>query len=227
MKVSANLRYVGPESIALMLLLDFSSGFRQDHARYFQMKDMLISLPQSYRPSPLLLQCSQERISRNKRALSFCLATSEAWLKACCERKLQKLGSILLNRCRSKQFIIEYRTNIQRRPLSDSASSRWLSAASADQFFMDSNAASHSGFLFHVAPMQCYTNRHLRRLLRMLSSRAVLWTEMEKVDDLLLSEAARDRRLRHDDCERPLVLQLGGGDPTSLAAAARLAIRFG
>ena len=74
--------------------------------------------------------------------------------------------------------------------------------------------------------MQCYTNRHLRQLFRLLSARAVLWTEMEKAEDLLAGEAARDRRLRHDGCEGPLVLQLGGGDPASLAAAARLAIRY-
>ena len=85
--------------------------------------------------------------------------------------------------------------------------------------------ARNGALLFHVAPMQCYTNRHLRWLLRLLSTKAVLWTEMEKVEDLLASDAARNRRLRHDDIERPLVLQLGGGDPVLLAAAARLALR--
>ena len=85
--------------------------------------------------------------------------------------------------------------------------------------------ARNSGLLFHVAPMQCYTNRHLRHLLRLLSARAVLWTEMEKVEDLLASKAARDRRLRHDDMEHPLVLQLGGSDPALLAEAARHARR--
>jgi len=66
---------------------------------------------------------------------------------------------------------------------------------------------------FHVAPMQAYTNRHLRTLCRLLSKEAVLWTEMEKVCDLLASTSAADRRLQHDD---RAVLQLGGSDIPSL-----------
>ena len=50
---------------------------------------------------------------------------------------------------------------------------------------------------FHVAPMQCYTNRHLRYLLRRLNEDVVLWTEMEKAADLLASDDAMERRLRH------------------------------
>ena len=46
-------------------------------------------------------------------------------------------------------------------------------------------AASAARPRVHVAPMQCYTNRHLRRMLRLLSSDAILWTEMEKVSDVL------------------------------------------
>lgn len=44
--------------------------------------------------------------------------------------------------------------------------------------------------LFHVAPLQAYTNRHLRYFYRLLSKKAVLWTEMEKVEDLLSSDSA-------------------------------------
>ena len=38
---------------------------------------------------------------------------------------------------------------------------------------------------FHVAPMQCYTNYPLRKLFNLLSPSSVLWTEMEKVNDIL------------------------------------------
>ena len=38
---------------------------------------------------------------------------------------------------------------------------------------------------FHVAPMQCYTNRHLRYLLRRLNEDIILWTEMEKAAEAL------------------------------------------
>ena len=80
---------------------------------------------------------------------------------------------------------------------------------------------------FHVAPMQCYTNRHLRDLLGRLCPAAVLWTEMEKTSDLLASEKARQRRLWHEQTERSVVLQLGGDDAAELAAAARFAAPFG
>ena len=75
--------------------------------------------------------------------------------------------------------------------------------------------------------MQCYTNRHLRDLLGRLSPDAVLWTEMEKATDLLTGEDARQRRLRHEQSSRPVVLQLGGSDPAQLAEVARLARPFG
>jgi tRNA-dihydrouridine synthase len=38
---------------------------------------------------------------------------------------------------------------------------------------------------FHVAPMQCYTNLPLRKLFNLLSPSSIVWTEMEKVDDIL------------------------------------------
>ena len=47
---------------------------------------------------------------------------------------------------------------------------------------MQAGGSGGVGGSFHVAPMQCYTNRHLRFLLRQLSSKAILWTEMEKVE---------------------------------------------
>ena len=69
---------------------------------------------------------------------------------------------------------------------------------------------------FHVAPMQCYTNTHVRVLLRLLSSHSVLWTEMEKDVDVI----AHPHRLEHSDMEHPLVLQLGGDNRHTLAKSA-------
>ncbi|KAJ1615968.1 hypothetical protein T492DRAFT_1109719 [Pavlovales sp. CCMP2436] len=81
---------------------------------------------------------------------------------------------------------------------------------------------------FHVAPMQVYTNSHLRALLRALSPSAVLWTEMEKTDDLLARPDVIAQRLRHACEQQPLVLQLGGNEPRALAEAARrAAAQFG
>ncbi|KAJ1437736.1 tRNA-dihydrouridine synthase, partial [Ochromonadaceae sp. CCMP2298] len=77
-----------------------------------------------------------------------------------------------------------------------------------------------SGFLkgwkFHVAPMQGYTNSSLRKLFSLLSEEAVLWTEMEKVSDLL-DDRAMEKRL-HDENDRYTVLQFGGSCPESLRA---------
>jgi tRNA-dihydrouridine synthase A len=79
----------------------------------------------------------------------------------------------------------------------------------------------------HVAPMQGFTNTHFRFLLRQLSSSAVLWTEMEKAEDLLASESALARRLGGSETQGPVVLQLGGSDPRELARATAAAARFG
>ena len=76
--------------------------------------------------------------------------------------------------------------------------------------------------LIHVAPMQCYTNRHFRRLLRLLSAQAVLWTEMEKVSDVL----AHPERLANERSSGPLVLQLGGNDPEQLRVATDTAFTY-
>ncbi len=53
---------------------------------------------------------------------------------------------------------------------------------------------------FHVAPMRDYTDRHLRHLFRLLTSRAVLWSEMEKASVIL----ERSGRGRSKDLERLL-----------------------
>ncbi|WP_371366449.1 tRNA dihydrouridine(20/20a) synthase DusA [Pseudomonas sp. QL9] len=78
---------------------------------------------------------------------------------------------------------------------------------------------------FSVAPMMDWTDRHCRYFLRQLSSHALLYTEMVTTGALLHGDAARF--LRHDECEHPLALQLGGSSPADLAAAARLAQEAG
>ena len=64
--------------------------------------------------------------------------------------------------------------------------------------------------LFAVAPMMDYTDRFLRFLLRRLSSRATLYTEMVTANTLVhCKETELERFLGHDGAaEQPLVLQL-------------------
>ena len=78
---------------------------------------------------------------------------------------------------------------------------------------------------FCVAPMMGCTDRHARYLLRLLSRRARLYTEMVPTGALVHGDA--ERALRFDAAEHPVAIQLGGSDPTDLARCARLAERAG
>lgn len=78
---------------------------------------------------------------------------------------------------------------------------------------------------FCVAPMMDCTDRHDRAFLRQFSRHALLYTEMLSSAALLHGDAAR--LLRFSPEEQPVALQLGGGDPEDLAAAALLGRRAG
>ena len=96
---------------------------------------------------------------------------------------------------------------------------------------MDMNPAKSSPLIangtyrFCVAPMMDWTDRHCRFFHRILSRRARLYTEMLAARAVL--HGARDRLLRFDAAEHPVALQLGGSDPTELAAAARIGADYG
>ncbi len=72
-----------------------------------------------------------------------------------------------------------------------------------------------------VAPMMDRTDRHDRYLLRLISRRVLLYTEMVTTGALLHGDRAR--LLACDPAEHPLALQVGGADPEALAEAARIA----
>jgi tRNA-dihydrouridine synthase A len=76
-----------------------------------------------------------------------------------------------------------------------------------------------------VAPMMDRTDRHFRRLLRLVSERVLLYTEMMTTQAILRGPA--EALLAYDPVEHPLALQLGGDDPRDLAACARLAEDLG
>jgi len=73
--------------------------------------------------------------------------------------------------------------------------------------------------------MMDWTDRHCRFLHRLLTRRALLYTEMVVADAVI--EGDRDRLLRFDPSEHPLALQLGGSDPEKLARAAEIAEALG
>lgn len=76
-----------------------------------------------------------------------------------------------------------------------------------------------------VAPMMDWTDRHCRYLHRLLTRRALLYTEMVTTGALLHGDVPRHLRL--DPAEHPVALQLGGSEPHDLAHCARLAQRWG
>jgi tRNA-dihydrouridine synthase A len=74
---------------------------------------------------------------------------------------------------------------------------------------------------FAVAPMMDCTDRHARVLLRSISRRALLYTEMVTTGALLHGDAKR--HLRFAAMEHPVAIQLGGADPREMATCARMA----
>jgi tRNA-dihydrouridine synthase A len=73
--------------------------------------------------------------------------------------------------------------------------------------------------------MMEWTDRHCRFFHRLLTRRALLYTEMLTNGAVLHGDRAR--LLRHDPAEHPLALQLGGADPRALASCARVAADLG
>jgi tRNA-dihydrouridine synthase A len=68
--------------------------------------------------------------------------------------------------------------------------------------------------------MMEWTDRHCRYFHRLLTRRALLYTEMITTGAVLHGDRAR--LLRYDAGEHPLAVQLGGSDPDALAACARI-----
>jgi tRNA-dihydrouridine synthase A len=78
---------------------------------------------------------------------------------------------------------------------------------------------------FSVAPMMEWTDRHCRFFHRLLTRRALLYTEMLTTGAIIHGDRAR--LLKFDPAEHPVAIQLGGSDPRALADCARIAEEFG
>ncbi|QYZ71067.1 tRNA dihydrouridine(20/20a) synthase DusA [Neotabrizicola shimadae] len=72
-----------------------------------------------------------------------------------------------------------------------------------------------------VAPMMDWTDRHCRYFHRLMTRRAMLYTEMVTAPAVI--HGPRDRLLGFSPEEHPVALQLGGSDPAELAQAVRIA----
>jgi tRNA-dihydrouridine synthase A len=78
---------------------------------------------------------------------------------------------------------------------------------------------------FSIAPMMEWTDRHCRFFHRLLTRRALIYTEMITTGAVIHGDRAR--LLGYDPAEHPVALQLGGCDPRALAECARIAGDFG
>jgi tRNA-dihydrouridine synthase A len=78
---------------------------------------------------------------------------------------------------------------------------------------------------FCVAPMMEWTDRHCRFFHRLLTRRALIYTEMLTTGAVLRGDRAR--LLAFDPFEHPVGLQLGGSEPGALSVSARIGEDFG
>ena len=78
---------------------------------------------------------------------------------------------------------------------------------------------------FAVAPMMDWTDRHCRMFHRLLTRRALLYTEMVVADALIHGDV--ERHLAFHRSEHPVALQIGGSEPHKLARAVEAARPFG
>jgi len=76
-----------------------------------------------------------------------------------------------------------------------------------------------------VAPMMDWTDRHCRFFHRLLTRRALLYTEMVTTGALVHGDVPR--HLRFSAEEHPVALQLGGSEPADLAHCAKLGKDWG
>ena len=82
-----------------------------------------------------------------------------------------------------------------------------------------------SKHLISIAPMMDWSDRHYRFFMRLITKRALLYTEMITTGAIIHGD--RDRFLRYNAEEHPIAIQLGGSDPDQLAKCATIVTDYG
>jgi len=90
---------------------------------------------------------------------------------------------------------------------------------------MYNKALKNKEKIFAVAPMMDWTDRHCRYFHRLMTSRALLYTEMVVADAILHGDL--EHLLGGDKTSGPIALQIGGSDPDKLARAVEACKAFG
>jgi len=83
-----------------------------------------------------------------------------------------------------------------------------------------------ANYRLSIAPMMDCTDRHFRVLMRQITQRSLLYTEMIVAQALHYSKN-RKKLLDFDAIEHPISIQLGGDNPKLLAEAAQMAEDWG
>lgn len=81
--------------------------------------------------------------------------------------------------------------------------------------------------ILSVAPMMEYTDRHMRFLMRLISSKSTLYTEMVTANALIRTDTPSRFLEAEMHIEHPLILQLGGACPVQMKQAAKIAVSAG
>ena len=76
-----------------------------------------------------------------------------------------------------------------------------------------------------IAPMMDRTDRHYRYFMRQITRRTLLYTEM--ITSQAIMHGDRSKLLDFSEVEKPLVLQIGGDEPTQLAECAKIGADWG
>ncbi|CAM9644416.1 unnamed protein product, partial [Choristocarpus tenellus] len=74
--------------------------------------------------------------------------------------------------------------------------------------------------------MMDYTDKHMRFMLRLITKRTIMWTEMLAAGTLVHNDNL-ERFLAYNDVEHPVVLQIGGSSPDDVREACRKARPYG
>ena len=77
-----------------------------------------------------------------------------------------------------------------------------------------------------IAPMMDCTDRHFRMIMRKISSKALLYTEMIVAQSLIYTNQ-KEKFLNFNEEEHPISIQLGGDNPKILKEAAQIAEDWG
>lgn len=78
-----------------------------------------------------------------------------------------------------------------------------------------------------IAPMLNITDNYFRSFIRLLTNHAVLYTEMIHPDTIINSPKGYQHELLFEEEQHPIVIQLGGNNPTQLGHVSQLCKQMG